>query len=308
MGEYTATAEGVENGFSGSLTFDAPNESLTFTEVMITLDECMVTNCDYETLYFYEFLTDQSNELKTFEYSYREFSNGTKSLTLIDSDGNLAQYRDFPMENPSPELFQTWYLYATYVDLGDTQYYYGEDVPQMTIYEDFSFTAIDNCWELSGNFDFIGDNFYYDFSLETLNFEEACVLGGSEGFILKLLYESSYPLGCYLYEGGPTSRLDMEYGASFGHSFRNRITTLSVADQQLQEIKVFPNPAKDKISISGLQNPVEELQIYDVTGGLVKTFNAISGSTYDVSEVSPGIYFLKISSGGTTSMRKLVKR
>lgn len=307
-GEYSVTASGVENAFWGNLLFDIPAETLEFTEVAITLGPCEVENCDYENLYFYEFLTDQSNELKTFDYSYFEFSNGTKRLRLTDSNGNVASYYDYPMPNPNPQTFQTWYVYASYVDLDEPNYFYGENVPQMTINEDFSFTAIDNCFEISGNFEYT-DETDLNFGLVNLNYEKDCILGGNQGGTLDQIYQfQEGVMGCNLDQlSNGSYELSINTFPGFGLLFRNQIT-LSVPEQQRQKVIIFPNPANDKVSISGLQNPVEELQIYDVTGGLVKTFNAISGSTYDVSEVSPGIYFLKISSGGTTSMRKLIKK
>lgn len=210
-------------------------------------------------------------------------------------------------QDPNPELFQTWYLYYDVVDLEEPQYHYGEDVPQMTINEDFSFTAIDSCWDISGNFEYLEGDTGYDFFLDTINFEEDCTLGGSNGYILKLLYESPSPLGGYLFEDGNTKELYLEYGPGFGLGFRNQVT-LSVPKQQRQEITIFPNPANDRISISGLQNPVDEVQVLNVTGSLIKSFNFKNGDFYDVSELNQGVYFLKITSAGTTSIKKLVKR
>ena len=57
-------------------------------------------------------------------------------------------------QDPDPRLFQTWYLYATEIDLGDTDNYFGEDVPVMTISPDLSFVASENCWEYEGDFSY----------------------------------------------------------------------------------------------------------------------------------------------------------
>ncbi|MAN59342.1 MAG: hypothetical protein CMC08_05850 [Flavobacteriaceae bacterium] len=304
-GAYAADASGVVNSLQGQLLFDAFNETIEFTDVAITPLACDVDNCDFEALYFHEFLTQPTAFLKTFEYDYYENSDGTKMLRLTDAVGNIAFYRDYPIPGPDTELFQTWYLYSEFVDLGGTQYFYGPDVPQITINEDLSFTAIDNCWEISGEFEYMEDS-AYDFALITKNYQEDCVLGGSNGYLLKTVLIENYPVGGFLISGA-ISELELHAAAYFGLGFRNEIT-LSSPDNNLEEVTLAPNPASDSIAIQGLLDNTAAITIYGVSGSVMRKQQLNVDTLLDISLLETGLYFAEITSNGQTTVEKFIKK
>ncbi|MCX6182560.1 MAG: T9SS type A sorting domain-containing protein [Bacteroidetes bacterium] len=73
--------------------------------------------------------------------------------------------------------------------------------------------------------------------------------------------------------------------------------------QWSDEIKVFPNPVNNTLNIEGLNN-MEQIEIRNVNGQTIKTF---SGNTINLSELTPGIYFLKISNAGLNQYYRFVK-
>ncbi len=81
--------------------------------------------------------------------------------------------------------------------------------------------------------------------------------------------------------------------------------------EDLGEVKVYPNPANDKLTIQ-LDNTMEGkamVEILDLTGKLIysSTINAdFKLQTIDISKVSKGIYYLRISNNNTTNNQKLV--
>ncbi|MNE51735.1 Aqualysin-1 precursor [compost metagenome] len=60
---------------------------------------------------------------------------------------------------------------------------------------------------------------------------------------------------------------------------------------------VYPNPTKDKLSISS-SNPTEVMtvQVMDMNGKMLSTHQLSGNSVIDVSNISTGVYFVKIVS------------
>jgi hypothetical protein len=208
--------------------------------------------------------------------------------------------------DPDPLIFQTWYLYSTSVDQGDPNYYYGADVPQMTIFPDFSFTAIDNCWAISGNFEYTEEGIHLDFGLITLNYTKDCILGGSTGYVLELIYEVTDTVNCLIWGDIGNSELIIETYAYFNHHFKNTIT-LSVPEQQLQKSYITPNPVSDIFSINTSNPDIDSILIYTIDGVLVKDVITLDEIRIDISEFSTGIYFAKIISGNHSVVKKIIK-
>jgi hypothetical protein len=75
---------------------------------------------------------------------------------------------------------------------------------------------------------------------------------------------------------------------------------------------VFPNPAKDNLNVvlTNAQNEVCAVQIYNITGSVVKEIalgsNALIKTQINVSELKPGIYFVKTKLGSETAVRKIM--
>lgn len=81
--------------------------------------------------------------------------------------------------------------------------------------------------------------------------------------------------------------------------------------QEIQELKVFPNPASEKISFYGTANEEpEEVLLIDIQGKSTKAkINNTGFNSYeiDISDLQSGMYFLKLLSDGEVSVGKFVK-
>ncbi len=83
----------------------------------------------------------------------------------------------------------------------------------------------------------------------------------------------------------------------------NGITTLN----ELANMEVFPNPPADFITIKYESSSAVKLCFYAMNGEeVIREQNFKSGKTINVSELTAGIYFLKISDGVNTGFRKVV--
>lgn len=79
-------------------------------------------------------------------------------------------------------------------------------------------------------------------------------------------------------------------------------------EKPIEGLSIYPNPVSgSKVFITSEKNLVKEVEIYNVLGKKVLAAR-ITGKELDVSELTPGIYILKISEGNTQATRKLVVR
>ena len=81
--------------------------------------------------------------------------------------------------------------------------------------------------------------------------------------------------------------------------------TLSVTNVELKELKLFPNPAKDKVKITKGNIQITRIEIYDLVGKLVQTSS--SQTEIDIATFSQGTYFAKIYTENVFTFRKILK-
>ncbi len=72
-------------------------------------------------------------------------------------------------------------------------------------------------------------------------------------------------------------------------------------------IHVFPNPASDHIYLQTDNNNSGDLEILSLSGITVKKAKLSTNQKIDISELSPGIYILKIEQEGKQTFKKLIK-
>lgn len=82
---------------------------------------------------------------------------------------------------------------------------------------------------------------------------------------------------------------------------------LSVTESQLHLTTVYPNPTSTHITIASKLNTIDRLEVYAITGQLLRTVDNLSTSI-DVSELSQGNYFLIIYSGDSFTIKQFIKR
>lgn len=111
--------------------------------------------------------------------------------------------------------------------------------------------------------------------------------------------------------GSILKNFQTDFGSGFEYSFSTRPANyVSVPENAFsKEIKVFPNPAHEKVSITGTGLDKNcEIQINDLLGRnivLPVSYNQ-SGLSLDVSVLKAGVYLLTIKQEGRTAIKKLV--
>ncbi|MBL0146959.1 MAG: T9SS type A sorting domain-containing protein [Chitinophagaceae bacterium] len=78
--------------------------------------------------------------------------------------------------------------------------------------------------------------------------------------------------------------------------------------QSSEQITIYPNPVVDEINMLNW-NKVQQVQLVDVTGKMVKQWQAITSSLLPVKEITAGVYFIKIKLiSGEMVTQKIIKQ
>jgi hypothetical protein len=86
-------------------------------------------------------------------------------------------------------------------------------------------------------------------------------------------------------------------------------TELGTDQNSLNNIKVYPNPAHDKISISVENAGIKAIRIMDIQGKLITSYEGLTDNKMEISvqNLESGIYLLElISSSGSKAVKKLL--
>ncbi|MGY8989291.1 MAG: T9SS type A sorting domain-containing protein, partial [Flavobacteriales bacterium] len=82
---------------------------------------------------------------------------------------------------------------------------------------------------------------------------------------------------------------------------------LSVNDVVDYSTNIFPNPAKNNITIENSNFVINSVKLYNIAGQLIKSEYVNSMKTnLNVSDLNKGIYILEIQSKETSIKRKLI--
>ena len=88
--------------------------------------------------------------------------------------------------------------------------------------------------------------------------------------------------------------------------FKVTATTLATTEVSKSKLSVYPNPASDVLNIKS-SGKVDAVQIYDITGKVVKDAKLKDGSI-NVSELQKGSYILKTTVNGEVTSQKFIKK
>lgn len=82
--------------------------------------------------------------------------------------------------------------------------------------------------------------------------------------------------------------------------------TNSVTDVNLAQVKVYPNPAQNNITITA-ETQIDAIRIYSLSGSLVHTLEH-AGTSMNISHLQSGVYFIAVQTGDVTSRVRFIKK
>jgi len=83
-------------------------------------------------------------------------------------------------------------------------------------------------------------------------------------------------------------------------------TALSTEDIFASNFKVYPNPAKDYISIQSNNIKINSVEVYNVIGKRLLISTELNDSKLNISNLNAGVYLLKISANERTLVKKVI--
>ena len=84
-------------------------------------------------------------------------------------------------------------------------------------------------------------------------------------------------------------------------------TLSSLSEENIEEVRIFPNPASTEIYIdlTGTSKQIESLQIISINGQIFRQYQKNS-SSIDISTLNAGVYILQINLAGSEKINKRV--
>ena len=101
-----------------------------------------------------------------------------------------------------------------------------------------------------------------------------------------------------------------ETGTSPGDTVTWIISSAPAAINENSErrLEVYPNPATDLVSITGIESSDLTLQVFDMLGKEVPHAPSSQPGKIDVSALPPGAYFIRITVNEQTSVLRFIKK
>jgi hypothetical protein len=120
---------------------------------------------------------------------------------------------------------------------------------------------------------------------------------GYTKYMIRPVFVETTPSGTYLNTALGT--VDSAYSKN---------TTLATTNVSAISFSMYPNPAKDQLHISLLENENGTVTIIDITGKTVMQVNiSTQHDVINLSSLSRGIYFVNVQTAAGNTVKKLVK-
>ncbi|WP_298117969.1 T9SS type A sorting domain-containing protein [Flavobacterium sp.] len=84
--------------------------------------------------------------------------------------------------------------------------------------------------------------------------------------------------------------------------------TLANADFEVENISIYPNPSNGIFNIASGNLSIEKVEVYDVTGKVIKSNSTGNNSSIDLTDASSGIYFVKITANEQSTVKRIIKK
>ena len=241
--------------------------------------------------------------------SFPDVENGTICMADIDNDFDL----DILLSGIESGSYTTSIYYNNSV--------YSNGIPRVP--ENLTSTIDENSvvleWSHSSDYETPAAGLTYNIFIENLvggmsnrqNGFRRVVQSGNAGSGTSWLYKNLSD-GIYTWN---VQAIDNNYmGSKFNIDLQGLKKTFiigeinSLEEYDNSDISIFPNPASDKVYIKGNDLNIDKVEIYAVSGKLVKTFDNLSNNEIDVTSLTAGNYLMIIFNKSEVLTKVLSKK
>ncbi|MDP2159646.1 MAG: T9SS type A sorting domain-containing protein [Flavobacterium sp.] len=101
----------------------------------------------------------------------------------------------------------------------------------------------------------------------------------------------------------PSVPMDMPFNVNYS-------LNLSITDESVNSISVYPNPASNAVYITGNNLDIENILVSDLNGRVLKSFDfsSVSDAVIDLTELTSAVYIITIKSNEGTINKKIIKQ
>lgn len=75
-----------------------------------------------------------------------------------------------------------------------------------------------------------------------------------------------------------------------------------------ENIKLFPNPTFEKLTVLSIENHINKLEVFTLNGKKIKNITINNLNSIDVSSLKQGVYFIRIEVDSSIITKKIIKR
>lgn len=94
--------------------------------------------------------------------------------------------------------------------------------------------------------------------------------------------------------------------ATMAQENKESLTVQQVQQESIEGLNIYPNPvSSDRVYITSKSSQSKEVEIFDILGKKI-LHTTITGKELNISNLTAGVYIIKIKEGEATATRKLI--
>jgi len=269
--------------------------------ITVTIDDVISNSWNYT---IYELNTPPAGytTITTNSFNYNTIQPNTYyviQVLSICSNGNLGSFFNFLYLSDAD-----WCSGVNFRDTGGlTGNYQDNETMEKTFYPDSTnekITLTINEFDIEEDFDFM--SIYDGDSTDAPVFLDGENLSGSD--LTTTFFEATNEAGAI------TVKFTSDFFANLsGWDITVSCTTLSNQEFTESDFSVFPNPVNNVLNVTSVI-PLDNVSIYDLHGRIVfqKKLNHELKTLVDLSQLNAGIYLLKVNTGSSTAIKRIIKK
>ncbi|KGO91247.1 T9SS type A sorting domain-containing protein [Flavobacterium subsaxonicum] len=261
--------------------------------------------------------TPEENTLVSTEWA----SAGSQSLKLQTSQSYFSDGTEYGVVSPLLSSVITADSYTITQDVSTDLV--SSNGSNMYLYS-YYYDADESTYTIVSIVYFNYDGTIYVYDIENSESIEVGTFEGEETYTITTQFNEAGTIGYYINgeyatsinaANGTTTNLlvytiDDWDSSYFVDNVAYSTSLLGVKTSLLSSLSVYPNPAKDVVTISNNENAlINNVEVTDINGRVVKTANysGVTNAQVNIADLANGVYMMTIASDKGTSTQKIVK-